>query len=87
MKQSETHTYIYSGENLFPEINHVELFVECKDTKMTNRLETLQQYLAEAEKHLTKNKLYIEDLKISIEYEKSKNRQKEIMMLEEVIIG
>jgi hypothetical protein len=51
------------------------------------RLETLQKYLTEAEKHSTKNKLYIEDLKISIEYEKSKNRQKEIMMLEGVIIG
>ena len=51
------------------------------------RLETLHKYLAEAELHPKANRLYIEDLKISIEYENSKNRQKEILMLEEIIIG
>jgi hypothetical protein len=54
---------------------------------MSNRLEILTQYLAEAELHPKANLLYIEDLKISIDYEKSKNRQKEILMLEEIIIG
>jgi hypothetical protein len=32
LKQGETHTIIYSGPNPFPEINHVRLFVDCKDT-------------------------------------------------------
>jgi len=35
-----------------------------------NRLEKLKQYLAEAMKDEASNELYIEDLKLSIEYEK-----------------
>lgn len=38
---------------------------------MTARLERLQKYLAEAELSPEDNKLYIEDLKLSIEYEKT----------------
>lgn len=37
---------------------------------MNERLKTLKQYLAEAEKDPDNNKLYIEDLKESIKYEK-----------------
>ena len=36
-----------------------------------NRLEKLKQYLTEAMKDEANNELYIEDLKLSIEYEKS----------------
>lgn len=35
------------------------------------RLELLQQYLTEAELDADNNKLYIEDLKLSIDYQKS----------------
>lgn len=32
VSQKEVTTIIYSGPNMFPEINHVELRVDCKDS-------------------------------------------------------
>ena len=43
-----------------------------------NRLDKLKQYLTEAMKDEASNELYIEDLKLSIEYEESLERYERI---------
>ena len=50
---------------------------------MPTRLEKLQKYLNEAEEHPIKNNLYIEDLKLSIEYEMTKPAGYQVMILED----